>query len=309
MIPPHRILDDWLRRGRPEPMPEAVERHLQQCQECRAFLEREDELIELLPCPTKPLSPSSHGAIRFRLQAAARQKVRTSGRPRRWAVAAAMLTTFTVCVAWAGLHGSPLSLMRSALNDGAPMSPPKPDTPSEIDGSASGVEPPTPASPQAHRAAVTRVTPSTYPKYPKQERPEPRPQLSASIASSSSLAAEAPSVAIDQSTGAEHDQRTAPKRASTEDRKTLDQRFVRGWQLYQDARYDAAAFAFDELIRANEAADRASDLLYWSAHAHMNAGRPKVAIERLRRLLREHARAWHSAAARDLLEQLDAEVE
>ena len=69
---PHRLLDEWLRMGRPEPTPVLVERHLEQCRACRTFLEREDKLADIMGCHTDPLTPARHRSMRYRLQRAAR---------------------------------------------------------------------------------------------------------------------------------------------------------------------------------------------------------------------------------------------
>jgi hypothetical protein len=99
--PPHSVLQQWLRSGRPEPKGATVEEHLANCASCRVALEQIEQIRRLFPDDEGVLDQEAASAIRFRLQAEARRQAegpagRTVACPRRFgrrllAVAAVLL--------------------------------------------------------------------------------------------------------------------------------------------------------------------------------------------------------------------------
>src|SRR5262249_46323811 len=91
--------------------------------------------------------------------------------------------------------------------------------------------------------------------------------------------------------------------SSSSSENEIDAAFSDAWKLYHSGRADAAAYAFDALLGRGLGA-RQSDVLYWSARAHLEAGRPDRAARLLEQLLRQYPEAWHAPKARSLLDEL-----
>ena len=83
----------------------------------------------------------------------------------------------------------------------------------------------------------------------------------------------------------------------------VDSAFHRAWLLVRAGHHASAAHAFDEL-RAVTEGPRRSDILYWSARSHLEAGHLELARLRLEELLRDHPAAWHRPHAQTLLDEL-----
>lgn len=82
----------------------------------------------------------------------------------------------------------------------------------------------------------------------------------------------------------------------------VDRAFHDAWRIFRSGDSQAAAAAFDELLRRQDLGDRRADVLFWSARAHQQAGEAGAAHERLDDLVRSHPGAWHEAEARGALE-------
>jgi hypothetical protein len=67
-------LDNWLKDGRPDPMPEGLRRHLASCLGCRATLAQIDEVRSWYAASPPGIDERAAQAIRFRLQAEARNR-------------------------------------------------------------------------------------------------------------------------------------------------------------------------------------------------------------------------------------------
>jgi TolA-binding protein len=67
-------LDNWLKEGRPDPMPEGLRRHLASCLGCRATLAQIDEVRSWYAASPPGIDERAAQAIRFRLQAEARNR-------------------------------------------------------------------------------------------------------------------------------------------------------------------------------------------------------------------------------------------
>lgn len=84
----------------------------------------------------------------------------------------------------------------------------------------------------------------------------------------------------------------------------VEAEFAAAWGRFRAGDVDGAARAFDQLLTAaGLPGARRADVLYWSAEAHMRAGRTDVAAARARTLVEGYPGAWRAEDARRLLDR------
>ena len=73
--------------------------------------------------------------------------------------------------------------------------------------------------------------------------------------------------------------------------------FQKAWLLYRNARYEAAAQAFSDLLSENPSSGKAAESLFWMAESNFQLNRFDRAGELFRRYLRDHPSGDHVEAA------------
>ena len=321
-----------MREGRAEPMPHDVRAHLDGCESCRLSMIDADETRGWFDDDAFELSENAAAAMRFTLEAAAREPraVEPPARSRGvWvagAVLAAAAAVALVLRAPAGIvprdKDALVPLARVTASPGvADMESKAPhESYRLVDGSAVfDVRPLGEAESFVVRVGTesVHVRGTSYRVEAEDGRlmavhvsegvvevvleDVPNPVLHAGEAWIRGEDADADADSDTAEAEAEPVSAVRPPRVRA---PTFDALFREAWSLHRAQRSAAAAAAFDRLLDHPDVGAREADVLFWSAQSHLARGNEARARERLERLVARHPDALRAADARRQLGEL-----